>query len=288
MGDDDVSNSPEELDGSAITVINLQKDRARQNFKGFIDTDLIDDSLRKSTHRPPFVPTISPQFRVKPTSSNIVKSKPSLRTTSATTRRPTSTFVRTTTTSKPHSSSSVGFLPTSLPPLREIGRFTTRASTTTKRSTITSSQVTTSKEPDQKKEPKVSVSVSTSLSSTSSSSSSSSSQASIHDELDKLQSALDPWAIINNNDKSTPPTTESTTRLSLFKIRTLPTKRTTTTTTVRPRSLADLFKIRNGQKITKEEEVPKQVRKSSLNNSSRNNNSNNNRGDKQSTIQKLK
>merc|ERR1711944_193557 len=72
------------------------------------------------------------------------------------------------------------------------------------------------------------------------------------------------------------------------KIRTLPTKRTTTTTTVRPRSLADLFKIRNGQKITKEEEVPEQLRKSPLNNSSRNNNSNNNRGNKQSTIQKLK
>jgi len=105
--------------------------------------------------------------------------------------------------------------------------------------------------------------------------------------LDKLQSALDPWALINNKEK-TKATTESTTRLSLFKIRTLPTKRTTTTTTVRPRSLADLFKIRNGQKITKEEEVPEQVRKSPLNNSSRNNNSNNNRGDKQSTIQKLK
>ena len=281
--DDDVSNSPEELDGSAITVINLQKDRARQNFKGFVDTDLIDDSLRKSTARPPFVPTISPQFRVKPTSSNVIKSKA----TTTTTQAPSSSFAKTT-TSRPSSSSSHRFLPTSLPPLRENERTTTRTQTTTRRSTVTSSVSSTSKEPVKQEEPKVSVSVSTSLSSTSSSSSSSSSsQARIHDELDKLQSALDPWALINNKEK-TKATTESTTRLSLFKIRTLPTKRTTTTTTVRPRSLADLFKIRNGQKITKEEEVPEQVRKSPLNNSSRNNNSNTNRGDKQSTIQKLK
>ena len=255
--DDGVNNDPEDLDGSAITVINLQKDRARQNFKGFIDTDLIDDSLRKSTPRSSqiFVPTISPQFRVNPT----------LRTTTKTTRRPISTFGRTS-TSKPVSSSSAGFLPTSLPPLRENERTTSRASTTTRRSTAAVPTSTTSKQaPQQNKENKVSVSVSTSLSSTSSSSSSSSSsQARIHDELDKLQSALDPWAIINNNDKSTPSsaTTETTTRLSLFNVRTLPTKRTTTTTTFKPRSLADLFKIRNGQKITQDDDKEEEVRAS--------------------------
>jgi hypothetical protein len=279
--DDDVSNDPQDLDGSAITVINLQKDRARQNFKGFIDTDSIDDSLRKSTHRPPFVPTISPQFRVTPTS---------LRTTSTTTRSSTSTFGRTTTTTRLRSSSSVGFLPTSLPPLRDNHRFTSRASTTTKRSTITSFQPTTFKEPEEKEVPKVSVSVSTSLSSTSSSSSSSSSQASIHDQLDKLQSALDPWAIINNNDKSTPSTTESTTRLSLFNNRRT-TKRTTTTTTVRPRSLADLFKIRNGQKITQDNDEEKEVERTPFITSSRNNNFNANKDDKpfgQSAVEKLK
>ena len=281
--DDGVNNDPEELDGSAITVINLQKDRAKQNFKGFIDTDLIDDSLRKSTSRPPFVPTISPQFRLTTTK----------RTTTTTTPKSTSPFVKTTTTSRPPSSSSVRFLPTSLPPIRDENKFTTRASTTTRRSTSTSSFSTTTKEQEKEKEAKVSVSVSTSLSSTSSSSSSSSSsQASIQDQLDKLQSALDPWAIINNNDKSTPSTTtESTTRLSLFKIRTLPTKRTTTTTTFKPRSLADLFKLRNGQKLTNEDKEDIETEKPRLspllkNNSGSKDKDNNIFG--QSAVEKLK
>ena len=46
----------------------------------------------------------------------------------------------------------------------------------------------------------------------------------------------------------TAPTT-STTKLSLFNIRTLPPRTTTTTTTFKPRSLADLFKHRAGQKV---------------------------------------
>ena len=46
----------------------------------------------------------------------------------------------------------------------------------------------------------------------------------------------------------TAPTT-STTKLSLFNIRTLPPRTTTSTTTFKPRSLADLFKHRAGQKV---------------------------------------
>ena len=37
---------PETIPDREITVINLQKDKTKQNFKGFVDTDLIDDNLR--------------------------------------------------------------------------------------------------------------------------------------------------------------------------------------------------------------------------------------------------
>ena len=47
-------NVPHEqnFDDRDITVINLQKDKAKQNFKGFVDTDLIDDSLRNRNPPP--------------------------------------------------------------------------------------------------------------------------------------------------------------------------------------------------------------------------------------------
>ena len=150
--------------------------------------------------------------------------------------------------------------------------------------------------------PKVSISVSTSIAK--SSSSSSSSEASFEsspvtttssttrastasssaatsstskgiisfDELDSLQSSLDPWARIQqqqkenaeknkknqhnnnnggNNDQEVGRTPEppTTSRISLFKIRTLAPITTRKTTTFKPRSLADLFKHRDGIKI---------------------------------------
>ena len=65
---------------------------------------------------------------------------------------------------------------------------------------------------------------------------------------------IDPWARIQQQQQQKekeavtrePPTT---TRISLFKIRTLPTTTTRTTTTFKPRSLADLFKHREGIKV---------------------------------------
>ena len=77
----------------------------------------------------------------------------------------------------------------------------------------------------------------------------------INAKLDLLQSNLDPWAHIQEQQQQTQeqqPVTEpttSTTKLSLFNIRTLPPRTTTSTTTFKPRSLADLFKHRAGQKV---------------------------------------
>ncbi len=51
---------PETIPDREITVINLQKDKSKQNFKGFVDTELIDDNLRQvdDSEAPP--PVVSP------------------------------------------------------------------------------------------------------------------------------------------------------------------------------------------------------------------------------------
>lgn len=76
---------PDSLPDREITVINLQKEKTKQNFKGFVDTDLIDDNLRQVEETPeteapiplpvpvppsppPFVPTPL-QIQDEPTSS---------------------------------------------------------------------------------------------------------------------------------------------------------------------------------------------------------------------------
>ena len=46
FSDDLGVRSEQVFEDTDITVINLQRDKAKQNFKGFIDTDLIDDNLR--------------------------------------------------------------------------------------------------------------------------------------------------------------------------------------------------------------------------------------------------
>lgn len=179
-----------------ITVINLQKNKGQQNFNGFVDTDIIDDSLRRQPedeHNHQHIPFI-PTARAPP--------------------RPTEVTTASTTTSTQKTSL---FIPTSIP-----------LSTSTESTTESSS-------------PKVN----------------------INDKLDRLQSALDPWAHIHQDqeeekEESSPTaapvkTTEPTTRLSLFRIRTLPPRTTTSTTTFRPRSLADLFKHRAGEKVTYQE-----------------------------------
>jgi len=66
----------------------LQKDKAKQNFKGFVDTELIDDSLRNqhSNHdhdddnnnsnknnNTPFIPTVPPAVRVTVSTSSSVE-----------------------------------------------------------------------------------------------------------------------------------------------------------------------------------------------------------------------
>ncbi len=72
------------LDDSDITVINLQRNKGKQNFKGFVDTDLIDDSLRhrEDDHEhgagdghvhQPFIPTRSPVVKAPPPSTVTTK-----------------------------------------------------------------------------------------------------------------------------------------------------------------------------------------------------------------------
>ena len=130
--------------------------------------------------------------------------------------------------------------------------------------------------------------------------STSSSSVSLNDELDRLQSSLDPWARLNEDDEegekvkketiiittsdqkagpfyrckldvssyktvqlfcpvaiklcnwmkkgpptTTPEPTTTTSKLSLFKIRTYVSAKTTTTTTFKPKSLADLVRFSN-------------------------------------------
>ena len=67
-----------------ITVINLQKDKSKQNFKGFVDTDDIDDNLHQVEEHPeaeapvptpaPFVPT--PLVSETPSSSSAAPETP--------------------------------------------------------------------------------------------------------------------------------------------------------------------------------------------------------------------
>jgi hypothetical protein len=90
----------------------------------------------------------------------------------------------------------------------------------------------------------------------------SASSVSLNDELDRLQSSLDPWARLQEDDESdnnnknnnnnnnnasqattTPEPTTTTTKISLFKIRTYVSAKTTTTTTFKPKSLADLVSL---------------------------------------------
>ena len=217
-----------------ITVINLQKDsKSKQTFQDFVDSDFID----QGSPPVPFIPT-----RPTPISTTSTTSSPK--------PRPTTTPFR------PTSRSTGLFASTTSPFIRvPFGPFNPPVASTT-----------TEKAPET---PKVSVSVSTSLSKSSTSSSesqsSTSSDVNINDELDRLQSSLDPWARIQqqlkekeaqdalengSNTEETPTTTTASTRLSLFKIRTLPPRTTRTTTTFKPRSLADLFKHRDGLKIT--------------------------------------
>ena len=86
----DGNNVPSEqvFEDTDITVINLQRDKAKQNFKGFVDTDLIDDNLRTTATIPEdddgddagfpvFIPTRPPPPR---------RVSPARSTTSSTTR----------------------------------------------------------------------------------------------------------------------------------------------------------------------------------------------------------
>ena len=98
------SEEPETIPDREITVINLQKENTKQNFKGFVDTDLIDDNLRLVEETPeteapvplpvpvpasppPFIPTPL-QIPDEPTSSS--PSAPSAPTTTAPLFIPTS------------------------------------------------------------------------------------------------------------------------------------------------------------------------------------------------------
>ena len=82
--------------------------------------------------------------------------------------------------------------------------------------------------------------------------------------MDRLQSSLDPWARIHSKEKEQSeksvtdqtPTTTSRPSLRLFQPFSRATKAPKkTTTTFKPRSLADLFKHREGQKISRDEET---------------------------------
>ena len=87
------------------------------------------------------------------------------------------------------------------------------------------------------------------------------------DDLDRLQSSLDPWARIHSKEKEQSeqkleaitdetPTTTSRPSIRLFQsFSRAPPPPKRTTTTFKPRSLADLFKHREGQKIGKGEET---------------------------------
>ena len=250
---DTISNTQSDSKGDDITVISLKKDKGKQNFQGFVDSDLIDDNRSPPVLQ--FIPTRPPP--------------PPPRTTTTTTLRTTTTTTTTTrrTTEIDNQDTTSEFRPTS--------RVTQRPSTSVESTTTPFVRIPfgpfslSEKEEQNSKsnQPKVSVSVSTSLSKSSSTSTSSESSTQststkdINDELDRLQSSLDPWARIQQQLKekenqqkqeATEEVTEeppTTTRISLFKIRTLAPLTTRSTTTFKPRSLADLFKHREGQKV---------------------------------------
>ena len=165
--------SNEDVGDLGLTVINLQKDaRNKQNFKGFVDSDLIDDKPL------PFIPTRAPPPSTTTTRSTTITTRPT------TTTPTTTTEQRTTSVDNQVKVTSNQFIPTS--------RNTPRPSTA-KESTTTpfvripfgpfslnnqdDSPPSESEESDEPS-PKVSVSVSTSLSKSSSSSSSTSSETS--------------------------------------------------------------------------------------------------------------
>ena len=226
-----------------ITVINLQKEKTKQNFKGFVDSDLIDkgSTLAFIPTRPPPVQTSTSTTSVSTTDNQPATSQEFIPT-SRVTSRPVSTFESTTT-----------------PFVRiPFGPFS-----------LSDNQEKQKEEEEKEEQPKVSVSVSTSFSKSSSSeetsTTSSTSTKDINDELDRLQSSLDPWARIQQQlkEKEEEQVTEeppTTTKLSLFRIRTLPPLPKRTTTTFKPRSLADLFKHREGIKLAGQggEQIPEE------------------------------
>ena len=214
----------------AITLINLQKDKSKQNFKSFVDTDLIDSNRSPPL---PFIPTRAPP---PPTP------RPTTTTTASTTLTQSSTTRETSTQSSTFGSSSFSdFRPTfrSTSTRNRVADSTTTTpfvripfgpfSTSEIRGSGNKNEDQPPKEePEQEKKtdkPIVSVSVSTSLSKSSSSSSSSSEAfepsttattssssssstskdsaglISSYDELDRLQSSLDPWARIQQQLK---------------------------------------------------------------------------------------
>ena len=97
----DVPDSDSEgVDDGDITVINFQKGVGKaQNFEGFVDTHLIDDSLKKPAA--PFVPTVA---------------------TTTTTTSTTTTSATTASSTAAKKPVFVGFRPTSLPPLKTSPR----------------------------------------------------------------------------------------------------------------------------------------------------------------------
>jgi hypothetical protein len=191
-----------------ITLINLQKDRSKQNFKGFVDTDLIDDNLRTRVAEatPAFIPTRPPSRRVTAARSTTTSTTEAVTTTTSTTQ-----------TYAP-------FQPT-LPVTDSTSTRSSSTSTSTTTAGTTSTSTTTQQQRD----------------------------VNINDKLDRLQSSLDPWAHIRNEhvqEEAPLTTTEpTTTRLSLFHIQREASSAKSTTTTFKPRSLADLFKFRAGQKL---------------------------------------
>ena len=171
--------SNEDVGDLGLTVISLQKDaRNKQNFKGFVDSDLIDD---KSL---PFIPTRAPAPPPSPTTtrSTTITTRPATTTsTTTTTTRRTTTAQRTTSVDNQVKVTSNQFIPTSRNTPRPS---TAKESTTTPFVRIPFGPFSLNNQKDSppsesdEPSPKVSVSVSTSLSKSSSSSSSTSSETS--------------------------------------------------------------------------------------------------------------
>ena len=89
---DDGVPSEQVFEDTDITLINLQRDKAKQNFKGFVDTDLIDDNLRTTPEDdagfPVFIPTRPPPpRRVSPARSTTSSTTRGVTTPKSTTRQ---------------------------------------------------------------------------------------------------------------------------------------------------------------------------------------------------------